>query len=163
MNATEQPAAPSRNPWPVAIVAWFIVFGGFIAAFTVFAARQRMDLVSRDYYEQELQFQNRIDRLNRTVPFAGQVAVDYSAARRTVRVTLPAGHARRPVTGQIRLYRPADARSDQVVRLHLDPAGAQAVEVGRLPAGLWKIAVDWTVDGQDYGIDRSLVFAARAP
>ena len=44
------------------------------------ACSQKVDLVSPDYYEQELKFQGQIDRVERTRRAASQAAVAYDAA-----------------------------------------------------------------------------------
>ena len=153
MNAT----APSRNPWPIAIVAYFIVFIAFIVTFTVFAARQHVDLVSADYYEQEIHFQKQIDRLSRTQPIQAQVAITYDAARQQISIALPPGQDHRRTSGQVRFYRPSDAAIDRTLPLDLNPDGAQLVNVKPLLSGLWKVRVQWTIEGQDYYFDQPIV------
>ncbi len=54
--------------WPG---GFFILFGGYIAGFIVFASRQKMDLVRNDYYDQEIRYQQQIDRVQRTAAGAG--------------------------------------------------------------------------------------------
>ena len=66
MNPSTPPAPAGRNPWPIAIVSYFIIFIAFIAWFITFAMRQKMDLVRDDYYDQEIRFQQQIDRVQRT-------------------------------------------------------------------------------------------------
>jgi len=39
---------PSRNPWPIAITAFFAVAILFIVTFIAFAMRQRADLVQQN-------------------------------------------------------------------------------------------------------------------
>ena len=55
------------NPWPYGIIATFVVFIASFAAVITFICQHRMDLVSADYYEQEIRFQSRLDEMNRTV------------------------------------------------------------------------------------------------
>src|SRR5947207_839195 len=59
---------PRRNPWPIAIIAYFAVFISFIVTFIVWASHQRVDLVRADYYEAEIKFQQQIDRVERSRP-----------------------------------------------------------------------------------------------
>jgi nitrogen fixation protein FixH len=155
MSTTESRRA--ANPWPAAIVVYFIGFFAFIVAFTVFATRQRVDLVSQDYYEQEIDFQKQLDRLNRTQPFNAGAAVTYDSARQQLSIALPPAHARRPASGQIRLYRPSDAGIDQSVRLAVNADGVQFVDARQMREGLWKVRVQWKVDGQEYFFEQPLV------
>ena len=80
MNATLQ--LIRRNPWPYAIIGWFLIFGSAMAAWVVVAVRNDPDLVRADYYEHEIGYQKHIDRLNRTAAFSGEVSVAYEASLR---------------------------------------------------------------------------------
>ena len=50
------PNSPSQtnwNPWPWAIIGFFVVFVSCVFSFVIFATHQPMDLVRQDYYEEE--------------------------------------------------------------------------------------------------------------
>jgi hypothetical protein len=148
--------AQRRNPWPIAIVVYFILFISFIVTFIVFATRQHVDLVRDDYYEEEIRFQRQLDRVQRTRDLDGRAAVTYNATQRCIIIKLPAAQPSQ-TTGQIHLYRPSDAKLDQAVQLALDTNGAQRVDATHLRDGLWKVRVQWFVDGQDYYVDQPVV------
>jgi len=150
-----------RNPWPIALVAYFVVFITFIVGFTLFAMRQRMDLVSHDYYEEEIHFQKQVDRLTRTQSLKTDVALNYDSDHRVVTVALPREHATSLASASIRFYRPSDARLDRKVDLQARAGGIEPVPVGDLRDGLWKVRVEWTLDGQEYFHDEPLIIAAR--
>jgi hypothetical protein len=154
MNATK-----SRNPWPIAIIAYFIVFIAFIVSFTAFASRQKMDLVQHDYYDDEVRYQQQLDRLNRTQRLTAQAAIAYDASSHAVTVKLPSAHVGREATGQIRFYRPSDANLDLDVPLSVNSEGIQNVDTKTLRAGRWKVRVYWKVEGQEYFEDKALVLA----
>ena len=145
------------NPWPVAIISFFVMAIAFIVSFIVFASGQRADLVRQDYYEEEIRFQHQIDRVSRTESISAQVGIAYDSAGRFIAVTLPALQADQQPTGRILLYRPSDARLDQSIRLALDPTGVQRLDAKRLRSGLWKIRVQWNVSGQEFFFDKSIV------
>jgi hypothetical protein len=152
------PASNSRNPWPIAIVAVFIVFAMFIAIFIAWAMHQREDLVAVNYYENEVRYQQQLDRLNQTQPLAAQVAVSYDATQRSIVITLPVAQARE-AAGRIHLYRPSDARLDRDVPLAVNAEGIQRLDARELRAGLWKVRVQWSANGKDYFFDRSLIMS----
>ena len=161
MNSTT--AKPSLNPWPYAIIAWFVIFASALAAWMTFAARQKTDLVRSDYYEEEVRYQQQLKRLNRTAALRGEVAIHYDAARREVTLLLPAAHrAPRPV-GQIHFYRPANAALDFRVPLAVDAAGLQRVGTGALRGGLWKVRVQWSAAGRDYFFEQMIVVDEASP
>src|ERR1043166_10080260 len=120
------PTSPKNNPWPIAIAAYFAVFGVFIVAFTIYATSQRTDLVGRDYYDQEIRFQQQLDCLNRTQPIHAQVSVTYDALQQSVIIAVPAAHARAQISGRIHFYRPSDASSIGISRSPFTPAAVSA-------------------------------------
>src|ERR1700759_3878517 len=92
---------PRRNPWPIAIVVFFIGFFLFTAGLVVFASRQKMDLVRGDYYDEEIRYQEQLNRMNSTLPIANQVAIRYGPQTRRITVSLPASQAQHKATGRI--------------------------------------------------------------
>jgi len=145
------------NPWPYAIIGWFLLFGSGMAAWVVVAVRNDPELVRPDYYEQEIAYQKQIDRLNRTASVRGEVSVAYDYSRNQVTLQLPPTHLSTQLKGQIHFYRPSNAKLDFDLPLDLNPAGAQRVSTSKLQAGLWKVRVSWTSGGQEYFHDQSLV------
>ena len=145
------------NPWPYAIIGWFLLFGSAMAAWVVVAVRNDPELVRPDYYEQEIAYQKQIDRLNRTASVRGEVSVAYDYSRNQVTLQLPPTHLSTQLKGQIHFYRPSNAKLDFDLPLDLNPAGAQRVSTSKLQAGLWKVRVSWTSGGQEYFHDQSLV------
>ncbi len=156
MNTPATPKPNSRNPWPIAIVAYFVLFISFIIGYIIWSTGQRQDLVRSDYYEQEIKFQQRLDSMNRTQPLRAQVAVTFDPATRAVRIALPVENGK-PSIGEIDLYRPSDSRLDKKFQLALDAQGIQHLDAAKLRPGRWKVRVQWTVDGRDYFFDQALV------
>ena len=161
MNSTT--ARPSRNYWPHAIIAWFVIFAAALAAWVTVAMRQKMDLVRSDYYEEEVRFQHQLDRLNRTAAIRSEVAIHHDATKREVTLRLPAGHLASRASGQIHFYRPSDAALDFQVPLAVDAAGLQRIGTGALRGGLWKVRVQWSAAGQDYFFEQVIVADEASP
>jgi hypothetical protein len=153
MNSTHN----SRNLWPHAILAWFVIFASALGAWITYAVRQDMDLVRADYYEEEVCFQKQLDRLNRTAVVHGKVAIEYDASRAEVTLRLPAAHLSPRPAGHIHFYRPSDAALDFQVPLNVDAAGLQRIDVNALRAGQWKTRVQWGVAAQDYFFEETVV------
>ena len=151
----------SRNPWPIALVAWFVLFSVATAALAILASRQREDLVRTDYYDEEVRFQQQIDRMNRTASVAKGVIVNYDAAAQNLLVTLPTDQAGRSPSGRITLYRPSDARLDQEFPLALDTDGNQRIDVSHLQTGLWQVRLRWDVRGDEFYFDQAIVIRAN--
>lgn len=152
----------SRNLWPYALVAWFALFAAALAAWTIFATRQNLDLVRADYYEEELRFQRHFDRLKRTEAIRSELGLDHDRAGRAVVLRLPPALLTLNPKGEVRFYRPSDASLDFSVPLHLDSSGRQRLGVESMREGLWKIRAEWSAAGQDYFLEQVVVLD-RAP
>ena len=147
----------SRNLWPYGLILTFVLFLAGTASLVVLACSQRVDLVSSNYYEQELKFQDQIDRLSRTQHLAARTAVAYDGAKKRITVSLPPGPTPPDVTGSIELYRPSAAGLDRQFDLKVDGNGIQSLDATSLLPGLWRIRVSWTANKQEYYIDQKLV------
>jgi nitrogen fixation protein FixH len=151
----------TSNVWPVAIILVFALFIASTISLIVMACTQKVDLVSSNYYEQELRFQGQIDRVKRTRQLATQAVVAYDSAGKRITISLPGEQAREAVTGSIQLYRPSAARLDRQIDLKVDTNGFQSVDAAGLRPGLWKVRVSWTANHQDYYTDQQVVIAPK--
>jgi|ERR1051325_5058184 nitrogen fixation protein FixH len=152
----------SKNPWPLAIIGGFILFIAGTIGLIVLACSQKMDLVSSDYYEQEIRFQHHIDRERRTAHLAAGAVVAYDAVKHRITIALPAAQARHAILGHIQLYRPSAAGLDRQIQLELNGNGVQSVSTEDLRPGLWKVRVAWTVEGQEFFLDQQVVIGPKA-
>jgi hypothetical protein len=150
------------NPWPFAIVAFFAAAVAGCIGFVIFCNRHPTDLVSADYYEQEIQYQNQLERLDRTQRLSSQATVGYEPASHWLTIHLPPAQARHAVTGSIQLYRPSAAGLDRKLKLNVDSSGTQHLDASDLSPGLWKIRLSWTVESQDYFTDQQVVIGGAS-
>jgi nitrogen fixation protein FixH len=142
--------------WPIAIGAFFLFAICGVITFVTWAVHQNMDLVSRDYYREEILYQQQIDNLRRTCQFSGEVSARYDGKAREIVVTLPIAHSLN-ASGTIQLYRPSDASLDHSVPLLLKSDGSQKIRAGDLRPGLWKVRIQWSAAGRDYFFDHPVV------
>jgi hypothetical protein len=137
-----------RSLWPYAIILYFVIFITAMTAWIVFAVRNDQQLVRADYYEQELKFQNEIDRSARTAGL--DVKLAYDSTKGTLAIQLPTA----PSTGVIYFYRPANAKLDREISLSKE--AAQQIDLRAFERGLWKIRLSWTANGSEYRRDEKL-------
>lgn len=145
------------NPWPVAIVGYFICLICAIISFVVFAIHNPIDLVMPDYYEQEILYQDQMERmrLGQGVDSEVQwVKMDEGAG---LALQMPASHTGRIESGNIYFYRPSNASLDRSFPMDLTHSGQQVIDVTGFQSGLWKVQLLWTVGGKEYFLTRSLL------
>ena len=151
---------PTFNPWPYAIILTFILFISGTIGLVVMASSQRVDLVSNNYYEQELKYQGQINRAAHAQALSAPVHISYDRSSHQIAIVLPPEHANHAVIGRIQLYRPSEASLDREFKLQVDH-GSQTLDGSTLRPGLWKVHLSWTVDQEEFGSDQQLIIPAR--
>lgn len=154
-----KPAKRPFNPWPYAIIGWFVIFISSMVTWAVYAMRQDMDLVRSDYYEAEVRYQKQMDQLNRTQAIEADVSLVFDPATREIKLAVPESKSV-STFGKVHLYRPSNARLDQKLTFNPDTSGRQSIDGSKLEPGLWKVRLEWASDGKSYFVDRPIIVTA---
>ena len=149
------------NLWPITIIAFFSVAICAAVSVVIFCTRQKVDLVAADYYDQEVRYQDQLDRINHASSLQAPAKVEYNTDTRRITVSLPPDHLNPSLKGWIQLYRPAASRLDQKLALEVDATGAQIIDAKSLNDGLWHVRVSWKQNGTDYYFDQKLVIGGK--
>jgi len=141
--------------WPYAVVGAMVLFMSYIAMFVYRAMNLEVDLVSKNYYEQEIKFQDHIDKVERTVA-AGNVAINYNPEAQNILLQLPESFKGQRINGKINLFRPSDGKLDQELPLQLGRDLSQLLETADLKKGLWKVRVSFTAGTETYYAEQAI-------
>lgn len=131
------------HPWPLGIIVAFIIFCSFMIAFAVYSKSQPVELVSKDYYQKELLYQEDIDEINRTIE--GGFLPKLERTGDQLQVSIP--ELTQIEGGKIHLYRPDDPSADQHFTMK---QVATAIPVGELKTGRWEVKVRFQHEGKWY-------------
>ncbi|GAA4011932.1 hypothetical protein GCM10022408_25590 [Hymenobacter fastidiosus] len=149
-------SSPKRSVWPYAIVAVFVLFAAYIGSMVYRAMQTDVNLVSADYYQQELAHQQRMDAVARTAALPTPVQVRYDAASRRLILQLPAILAGPAVQGQVHFFRPSNQALDFALPLQTAADLRQFINTSKMAAGLWRVQLDFTAGGQAYFLEQDL-------
>lgn len=127
--------------WGWKIVLAFSLFGVFIGYLVFRSFQVNIDLVSEDYYQQELGYQQQIDKIANDRALTVPLTIVQQAQQLIVR--FPDDLAAE-VQGEIQLFRPSNASRDRTVTIALDSQRRQRIATDGLTKGHYKIKVDWT-------------------
>lgn len=151
LNPTARTSRTSRwNPWPWAIVGWFVCFFGVVISLTVTAVRSRSDVVAADYYNQELRFQQRIDAASRSEALANPPKVSFDPRSGLLQIQLPIAPKSGEAIGTVMLYRPDDARLDREFPLTPNSTGFLSIPMTGVKTGRWRVRLAWTSEGREF-------------
>lgn len=138
-----------KSWWPVGLISVFVLFISWIATFIGIAVSNSMDLVSPDYYEQEILYQQRIDSMNRLNGLTG-FSIRHDANVHEISVQLPEEHIGKAVTGRFKFYRPDDAKLDHSIAIQPSETGRQTLSIGDLKPGGWKLETSWVLGDETF-------------
>ncbi len=131
--------------WGKGILLVIIAFVGFIMTLVVISVRQDdIHLVTENYYEKEIKYQDQIEREKSAAALDREVLV-FDAQSRAVILDLPVG-----AKGNIRLFRPSDARLDQELSLDIKEEGKTTIPLEKLKSGYWRVQLTWTENGVEF-------------
>jgi nitrogen fixation protein FixH len=144
---------PSRPHWPHAIIAVFVLFAGYIGFMVQQAMRTTVDLVSPDYYQQELAYGNRMANVARTAALPAPVELAYDAAAQRLSLRLPPALAGQAVQGQLHFFRPSNQKLDFSLPLQ---TSSQQFSTAKMQPGYWRVRLDFTAGNQTYFLEKEL-------
>jgi nitrogen fixation protein FixH len=153
---------PSRNLWPLGIILTFVVFISGTVGLVVLASMQRTDLVSANYYEQEIKYQSHIDSADRAKSLGTNASITYDAALKRILITVPEEQARTGVFGKIDLYRPSAAGLDRQFPIDMKYSHVQSIDASELNAGPWRVRAIWSANNTEFSLDQKIVVGANA-
>lgn len=153
---TTPASTPTRTLWPYAIIMAFLLFGSYISYMVSQTMQTNVDLVSPNYYQQELAYQQRIDSEARTATLPGAVSIHYQAAAQQLRLQLPATLRGQKLEGEIHFFRPSNLKLDFTLPLQPDAELAQHLSTTKMQPGHWRIRLNFKAGKQTYFVEQSL-------
>jgi len=143
--------------WPVGIAVIYLSFVFLLIAFVIFSRFQQVDLVTEDYYEQELKYQQQINRMNRAQALSEPVNWKHDTFNDRLLLEFPKEIDPIKVKGHILFFRPSDAKQDKLTALNLTSENTQIINTKNLSSGFWKLKIFWQVDNIEYYKEGNLV------
>lgn len=131
--------------WGKGITLSLIVFGIImISMVTICVKQDDLHLVTQNYYEEEIKYQDHIDKMVNASHLDHEVLV-YDNQLKIVDLHLPVG-----AKGTLHLFRPSDARLDQKISFDISDQAVNSVNVKDLKPGYWRVKLTWFENGVGY-------------
>lgn len=135
-----------------------IVYLGFVAGilFLVYKANQeKFDLVTPNYYDAELKFQNVINEKQRVAELSAPPKISHSV--NSISIQLPDEFLNKEVKGELYLYRPSDASKDARKNFITNKSFVE-IKLEKDLSGAYEIKLSWQVDGKTYYHEQRIFF-----
>ena len=136
--------------WGWKIVVLYSTFVIMTLSMVIFFMSQKVDLVADDYYKQEIQYQDQIDKISNAKSLKEPIGYVYSNQPRIVKLSFPSAHVQQGLAGKVYFYRPANSNEDKEFDLRINDSGEQIISISSLSRGLWKIKISWNSGGKEF-------------
>lgn len=140
--------------WGTGITVFIVFFLLMNVVVIIFAYGEKVDLVTPNYYEKELKYQEEIEAQQKTLDMTEKISVEYQS--QVLIIQLPKKFSVKELEGNILLYRPSDSSKDVKITLQPDSTGTQLVPTAGLSKGFWKIKINWLFENATYSDEKSI-------
>ena len=141
--------------WGTGIFISYALFILLAILAAVYFMNQDVDLVTDDYYQQEIKYQDQIDKIQRTNSLPEKPAINFDGSK--INLSFPESLLNKNVTGKIHFYRPSNPKLDFDLPLSLNNDGIQLVSTKKMETGFWRLKMYWTMEGNEYYSEKEII------
>ena len=146
-----------NKKWPFSIALFYSLFVIAFIVFLFFSFDNTYQMVTDNYYEKTLKFEEHITRIRNTNALETKPVFNLNKATDEIFLVMPEVFDNKTVKGKIIFFRSSDTNLDQEINLKLNENNIQPIPVSGIVAGKWDVQLHWT-DGQtDYYYEQVLV------
>ncbi len=137
-----------KGNWALGMVLLYGGFAAFVLGFLFYSSFQKVELVTPNYYEQEIRYQDQIEKIRRTKALSESLT--WSLSGRMLTIRFPEALKDKVISGTVTFYRPSDSSMDRKVPLAVGASLLQDFPLVSLAAGWWRMKVEWTAGTESY-------------
>ena len=137
--------------WGTRIAILYISFAALIIFLVVLSFSKKVDLVSKDYYQQELNYDKKLQAIN-NFNNLGQI-FEIKTENNTIEIKYPEYFNGKNISGNIHLFRPSDSSLDKKAQINSEKGLQKIQTIGR---GYYQIKIDLTCDGKNYFFEKEI-------
>ena len=132
--------------WGIKIAILYIGFVLLIGFMVFMCMNQKIDLVSDDYYQKELVFQNKIDETNNANSLSEKIQHSFNGTN--IELVFPKIFQGKNVEGEILYFKSI---------IKLNNVASQFISLGNLSKGMYKMQISWKADGLSYFSQETII------
>ena len=134
--------------WGHKLTLGFLAFAGMMIYMVVQCMHTKYDLVSKEYYKDELKYQQVIDGESRANQLSSRATV--TQADNNIVVQLPNEMQQKTVTGSMLFYSADNAQKDRTLALQVNGQAVQTINSRTFLPGNYTVKIKWESNGADY-------------
>jgi hypothetical protein len=129
------------------IVILYLGFVALIVTLVVLCFKQDVELVSADYYDQEIQFQDKIDATNNEKML--ESTIQHIVFKDEIVLHVDSALLTGDFDGTIKFFRPSDSKMDKEYKMDFKN-NEQTISNKALSHGTYKLQLSWTSNQKKY-------------
>lgn len=131
----------------VKITILYLSFVGLILTLVFLAYGHKVELVSKDYYAQELKYQDKIDAINNAN--ALDKSISHQVNKNAIALEINPELLTPDFSGTVYFFRPSDSEKDKQVKMVFNE-NKQVIPTLELIRGAYKMQLTWTSGNKNY-------------
>jgi hypothetical protein len=129
------------------IVVTFVLFAAFIGTLVTICVKQDVNLVSKDYYKEELAYQSQVTRISNTISTGQKPAIRIIEGN-VMDVSFDS--ATNVTRGTLKLFCPSDPAMDRDFDLLPLANNGRKVDISSLKKGMYRAKIYWENEEQQF-------------
>lgn len=139
--------------WGTKLLLVFTGFALLMSTLVYKCMHQNFELVSKDYYTDELRYQDKIDGMNNANKI-GHVEIKEDGDK--VYVHLPKEVQGLALKGQALFYCPVNSTNDRNLPLAVNDAGLMLIDKSKLAKAKYLVKLTWQIGADKYYVEQNL-------
>ncbi len=140
--------------WGIFIV--LVLFIAFMVNLVYKSSQVRVDLVSENYYDKEINYQQQIDREKNSLGLVQDVQIRKNSE--FVEIVYPLDFNGSGISGDIQFFKPDNASLDFTLDVNAAEGNRQIINTMAFKQGWWEIKINWTYQQTDYYKSEKILF-----
>ena len=141
--------------WGYKLLITFVLFGSMILYMVYRCVNTPVDLVTKEYYRDEIAYQQVIDGVKHADALGSKISVTEESE--AIWLHMPQEMKNHHVLGTALFYCAADATKDRKFSLQPDANGSQSWSRSLFKPGYYVLKINWSTSGIDYYSEQSIV------
>ncbi len=140
--------------WGNKLLLTFIVFIAGMVFLVWRSVRTEFELVEKDYYKQELSYQQVINSTREAGKLSAPVTVTQSAEG--LQIVLPEEMKGKAITGEAWFYCAYDKKKDRKLPIAIYGEGVQLFKLAAVEPGTYTVKINWRDESKAYYSEKSI-------
>ncbi len=139
--------------WGNKLVLVFVAFAALIGTLVYKSVNTKYELVSKDYYKDELRYQDKIDGKANADKLSGLSIIQN---KESITVVMPKELVGHKIEGELWFYCPTDAVKDKKIPLNITVENFQIIPKEEVVKGNYRLKLSWKEGLENFYIEKDV-------